>query len=65
MSVDESREAWEIGDLRQSIANDWKALASEDLDSDTRRHVREHLQICTTALKNLREREQSPSKAIR
>jgi len=61
--MDEKRLHWEIGEVRKSIETDFAALARGRLSPDRRRAIREHLKICNSALKTLRqklERQKKP-----
>jgi hypothetical protein len=42
--------------IRESIRLDWKKLATENLTFDQRKAIREDLQMCISALKDLRAR---------
>jgi hypothetical protein len=47
---------WEIAELRQSIERDWFDLASKNITADRRKALIDHLSLCNTSLKMLRER---------
>ena len=59
MSTDE--QAWKIDNVRESISPDWKNLATKNLTTDQRKAIREHLNICNSALKDLVERNRAAS----
>jgi hypothetical protein len=42
--------------IRESIRHDWEKLATENLTFDQRKAIREDLQMCISALKDLRAR---------
>jgi len=51
---------WEIANLRESIERDWADLASRNLSGDRRKALVEHLSLCITSLKTLRDRLTRP-----
>ena len=59
--TDEEELGWKIDTVRESIRLDWENLASKSLIPDKRKAIREHLEICTSALKDLVERNRSAS----
>jgi hypothetical protein len=64
MNTDEQELRWKIDNVRESISLDWTILASKDLPADRRKVIREHLEICNSSLKilkDLAERNRSPS----
>lgn len=61
MSADEQELTWKIDNVRESIGLDWKNLATRNLTADQRKAIREHLNICNSALKDLVERNQTAS----
>ena len=42
--------------IRDTIRLDWAKLASKTLDAEKRKAMREHLELCTSTLKNLQDR---------
>jgi hypothetical protein len=55
MSADEEELRWKIDNVRESISRDWATLASKDLPAEKRKLVREHLNMCTSSLKLLKD----------
>ena len=55
MTDEEKRIRWEIDTLRESIHLDWANLASKNLTADRRKVIREHLDICNSTLKDLKD----------
>ena len=51
--TDEDELGWKIDTVRESIRLDWENLASKSLIPDERKAIREHLEICTSDLKDL------------
>jgi hypothetical protein len=47
---------WELHHIRDAIASDWQALASNKLSSHQRRSVREHLSMNIAALRDIMTR---------
>jgi len=54
--TDEARRNWEIQIVREAISRDWAELASNNLSTERRRAVREHLNVHVIALQELAER---------
>jgi hypothetical protein len=54
--TDEARRDWEIQIVREAISRDWADLASNNLSTEERRAIREHLNIHVIALQELAER---------
>ena len=64
MNTDEQELRWKIDNVREFISLDWTILASKDLPAERRKVIREHLEICNSSLKilkDLAERNRSPS----
>jgi hypothetical protein len=61
VSTDEQDLTWKIDNIRESISLDWKNLATRNLTADQRKAIREHLNICNSALKDLVDRNRSAS----
>jgi hypothetical protein len=55
MSNDEQDLTWKINNIREEISLDLKKLASKDLPAEQRKAIREHLQICNSSLKILKD----------
>ena len=55
MSADEQELQWKINNVREEIGLDWAILASKDLPADRRKVIREHLEICNSSLKTLKD----------
>jgi hypothetical protein len=55
MSTDEQELRWKIDNVRESISLDWANLASKNLTADRRKVIREHLDICNSTLKDLKD----------
>jgi hypothetical protein len=53
---------WEVANLRQSIERDWADLASKSLSGDRRKALIDHLSLCITSLKSLRDRLTHPNR---
>jgi hypothetical protein len=57
VGADEETLKWEIATLRAAISADWVALASRKTsDPETRKAVRDHLDLCTSALREATEK---------
>jgi hypothetical protein len=54
--MDEKRLLWEIDEVRKSIHKDFAVLAHRDLSADRRKAISEHLRICNSTLKTLRQK---------
>jgi len=54
--TEEETLAWEIEEIRKEIEIDWAKLASRTLPPDKRKTIREHLELCNSSLKILREK---------
>ena len=54
MNADENDLTWKINNIREEIDLDWQKLASKDLPADQRKLIIEHLQICNSSLKTLK-----------
>lgn len=54
--TNEARREWEIRIVRDAIDSDWAALASNELNAEQRRAVRDHLGVHIIALRDLAER---------
>jgi hypothetical protein len=61
MMTDEERVRWEIAAVRDAISLDWANLASKNLPPEKCKAISQHLEICTSALKDLVERNRSAS----
>jgi Na+/phosphate symporter len=59
--TDEEKLSWYVDEVREAIRLDWANLASKNLTADKRKAIREHLQMCNSALKDLIERNRSAS----
>ena len=59
--TDEKRDDWEFYSLRKSIDLDWATLALEDLTSEKRKRLTEHLMMNVRALQDLVARNRSAS----
>lgn len=57
MIDDEGSLKWQLHQIRESIAADWNALASNSLEHSQRKFVREHLGMNIAALRELRARK--------
>jgi hypothetical protein len=57
--TNEARRNWEIRVVREAIDSDWASLASNRLNAEQRRAVRDHLGIHIIALRDLAERHRS------
>ena len=55
MSTDEQVLTWKIDNVREEISLDWAILASKELPADRRKVIREHLEICNSSLKTLKD----------
>ena len=55
MSTDEQVLTWKIDNVREEISLDWAILASKELPADRRKVIREHLEICYSTLKDLKD----------
>jgi len=55
VTTDEQDLTWKIDNVRESISLDWKNLATKNLTADRRKVIREHLEICHSTLKSLKE----------
>ena len=55
MSTEEQVLGWKIDNVRESISLDWAILASRDLPADRRKVIMEHLEICNSSLKTLKD----------
>jgi len=62
--TDEEKVRWEIDNLRESIRLDWANLASKNLTPDKRKAIEQHLEMCTSALRDLRERLDTLHKSL-
>jgi hypothetical protein len=47
---------WDIATVRESIRLDWVTLASKNLTADQRKAIREHLDMCSSSLKEFLDR---------
>jgi hypothetical protein len=54
--TEEERIAWEIDKIRKEIEIDWAKLGSKNLTAEKRKAIREHLEMCNSSLKILREK---------
>jgi len=54
--TDEARRDWEIRIVREAISDDWASLASNKLNAEQRRALRDHLSLHIAALRELAER---------
>ena len=54
--TDEARRDWEIRIVREAISEDWASLASNKLNAEQRRALRDHLSLHIAALRDLAER---------
>jgi hypothetical protein len=61
VSAEEQNLEWKINNIRESISLDWKNLATRNLTADQRKAIREHLNMCNSALKDLVERNRAAS----
>ena len=59
--TDEEKLSWYVDEVREAIRLDWANLASKNLTPDKRKAIREHLQMCNSALRDLVERNRSAS----
>ena len=59
--TDEEKLSWDIDEVREAIRLDWANLASKNLTPGKRKGIREHLEMCTSALRDLVERNRSAS----
>jgi hypothetical protein len=59
--TDVKRDDWEFNSIRKSIDLDWATLASEDLSSEKRKRLTEHLMMNVRALQDLVARNRSAS----
>jgi hypothetical protein len=59
--TDEKEFDWQIDNLRESIGEDWKNLASKNLLPEKRKAIREHLDICVRSLSGLVQRNRLAS----
>lgn len=57
MAPRESSLDWHLHHVRDAIASDWDALASDSLTAEQRRSVREHLNMNLAALRELKVRK--------
>jgi hypothetical protein len=55
MSTDEQELTWKINNVGESISLDWAILASKNLTADRRKVIMEHLEICNSSLKTLKD----------
>jgi hypothetical protein len=55
MNTDEQELMWKIDNVRESISLDWANLATKNLSANRRKVIREHLDICYSALKELKD----------
>ena len=55
MSTDKQELAWKINRVREEISLDWAILASKELAADRRKVIMEHLEICNSSLKTLKD----------
>jgi hypothetical protein len=55
MSTDEQELRWKINNVRESISLDWANLAMKNPSADRRKVIREHLDICYSTLKDLKD----------
>ena len=55
MTDEEKRLRWHIDEVREAIRLDWANLASKNLTADRRKVIREHLDICNSTLKDLKD----------
>lgn len=55
MNADENDLTWKINNVREEIDLDWQKLASKDLPADQRKLIIEHLQMCNSSLKTLKD----------
>ena len=55
MSNDEQELTWKINNIREEISLDLKNLASKDVPAEQRKVIREHLAICNSSLKILKD----------
>jgi hypothetical protein len=55
MSTDKQELAWKINRVREEISLDWAILASKELPADRRKVIMEHLEICNSSLKTLKD----------
>lgn len=68
MSTDEQELKWKIDNIRESISLDLANLASKKFTFDQRKAIREHLNICNStlkALKDLAERNRAASQKLK
>jgi len=56
---------FEIATIRQSISDDWRALASGELTGEQRKARREHLEMSVEALRNLVQRSRLAKKSAK
>jgi hypothetical protein len=61
MMTDEERVRWEIAAVRYAISLGWANLASKNLPPEKRKAISQHLEMCTSALRDLVERNRSAS----
>ena len=61
MMTDEERVRWKIATVRDAISLDWANLASKNLPPEKRKAISQHLEMCTSALRDLVERNRSAS----
>src|SRR5665647_1746182 len=59
MITDEERVRWEIAAVRDAISLDWANLASKNLPPEKRKAISQHLEMCTSALRDLVKRNRS------
>jgi len=55
MTDEEKRFRWHIDEVREAIRLDWANLTSKNLTPDKRKAIREHLEMCSSALRDLVE----------
>ena len=65
MDTDENDLMRQIQMIRESIRLDWKNLASKKLTFDQRKPIREDIQMCISALRELKVRLKGASKNSR
>ena len=65
MSTDKQELAWKINRVREEIGLDWAILASKELPADRRKVIMEHLEICNSSLKTLKDLVERNRSALR